>query len=57
MEIFNRIEFLPDTFVSYILRKQPLIIEATAIYSNKNNREFQIVIKHDLSIYKIFLKF
>ena len=61
MKIFNNIEFLPphkkirifvDTFVSYIFRKQPLIIEATAIYSNKNNREFQNVIKHDLSIYK-----
>ncbi len=63
MKIFNRIEFLPphkkirifvDTFVSYILRKQPLIIEATVIYSNKNNREFQNIIKHDLSIYKDF---
>jgi hypothetical protein len=63
MKIFNHIEFLPphkkirifvDTFVSYILRKQPLIIEATVIYSNKNNREFQNVIKHDLSIYKDF---
>jgi hypothetical protein len=63
MKIFDHIEFLPphkkirifvDTFVSYILRKQPLIIEATVIFSNKNNREFQHVIKHDLSIYKDF---
>ncbi len=63
MKIFDLIEFLPphkkirifvDIFVSYILRKQPLIIGATVIYSNKNNREFQNVIKHDLSIYKDF---
>ena len=63
MKIFNRIEFLPphkkiriflDTFVSYILRKQPLIIGATVIYSNKNNKEFQNVINHDLSIYQDF---
>jgi hypothetical protein len=63
MKIFDCIEFLSphkkirifvDTFVLYLLRKQPLIIEATIIYSNKNNKEFQNVIKHDLSIYKDF---
>jgi hypothetical protein len=63
MKIFDNIEFLPphkkirifvDTFVSYTLRKQPLIIGATVIYSNKNNREFQSVMKHDLSIYQDF---
>lgn len=61
MKIFDHIEFLPphkkiriflDTFVSYILRKQPLIIGATVNYSNKNNQEFRNVINHDLSIYK-----
>lgn len=61
MKIFDRIEFLPphkkiriflDTFVSFILRKQPLIIEAAVIYSDKNNKEFRNVINHDLSIYK-----
>jgi hypothetical protein len=63
MKIFNHIEFLPphkkihifvDTLVSYVLRKQPLIIEATVIYSNKNNRKFQNEITHDLSIYQDF---
>jgi hypothetical protein len=63
MKIFERIEFLSphkkirifvDTFVSYLLRKQPLTIETTINYSNKNNKEFQNVIKHDLSIYKDF---
>jgi hypothetical protein len=63
MKIFDHIEFLPphkkirifvDTFVSYTLRKQPLIFEAKVIYSSKNNREFQNVIKHDLSIYQDF---
>jgi hypothetical protein len=63
MKIFDNIEFLPphkkilifvDTFVSYTLRKQPLIIGATVIYSNKNNREFQSIMKHDLSIYQDF---
>jgi hypothetical protein len=63
MKIFDCIEFLSphkkirifvDTFVSYLLRKQPLIIGATINYSNKNNKEFQNVIKHDLSIYKDF---
>jgi hypothetical protein len=61
MKIFDHIEFLLphkkiriflDTFVSYILGKQPLIIEATVIYSNKSNKEFRRVINHDLSIYK-----
>jgi hypothetical protein len=63
MKIFDRIEFLPphkkirifvDTFVSYLMRKQPLIIGATISYSDKNNREFQNVIRHDLSIYHDF---
>lgn len=63
MRIFECIEFLSphkkirifvDTFASYLLRKQPLIIGATVIYSNKNNREFQNLINHDLSIYQDF---
>jgi hypothetical protein len=61
MKIFNRIEFLSphkkvrifvDTFASYLIGKQPLIIGATVNYSNKNNNEFQNVINHDLSIYQ-----
>ena len=61
MKIFYRIEFLSphkkirifvDTFESYLLRKQPLVIGATVIYSNKNNKEFQNLINHDLSIYQ-----
>jgi hypothetical protein len=63
MRIFECIEFLSphkkirifaDTFASYLLRKQPLIIGATVIYSNKNNKEFQNLINHDLSIYQDF---
>ena len=63
MKIFDRIEFLPphkririflDAFVSYVLRKQPLIIGATIIYSNRDNKEFRDVINHDLSIYQDF---
>jgi hypothetical protein len=61
MKIFDRIEFLSphkkirifvDTFASYLFRKQPLIIGATVIYSNRNNKGFQNVISHDLSIYQ-----
>jgi hypothetical protein len=47
----KKIRIFVDTFPSYLLRKQPLIIGATVIYSNKNNQEFQNVINHDLSIY------
>jgi hypothetical protein len=63
MRIFECIEFLSphkkirifvDTFASYLLRKQPLIIGASVIYSNKNNKEFQNLINHDLSIYQDF---
>jgi hypothetical protein len=63
MRIFDSIEFLPpykkirifvDAFASYLLRKQPLVIGVTIKYSNKNNKEFQNVIKHDLSIYQDF---
>jgi hypothetical protein len=63
MKIFDHIEFLSphkkirifvDTYVSYLIRKQPLIIGATVIYLNKNNKEFQNVINHDLSIYQDF---
>jgi hypothetical protein len=64
MKVFDCIEFFSphkkirifvDTFVSYLRRKQPLKIEATVIYSNKNNRKFQNVINHDLLIYQDFL--
>jgi hypothetical protein len=63
MRIFECIEFLSphkkirifvDTFALYLLRKQPLIIGATIKYSNENNKEFQTVIKHALSIYGDF---
>jgi len=61
MSIFKRLEFLPpgkriqifvDTFLSYLRRRQPLVVNATVTYSNKNKQKFQDVIKHDLSIYK-----
>jgi hypothetical protein len=63
MKIFDQIEFFSphkkirifvDTFTSYLFRKQPLFIKVTISYSNKNNKEFQNVIKHDLSIYNDF---
>ena len=63
MRIFECIEFLSphkkirifvDTFALYLLRKQPFIIGATIKYSNENNKEFQTVIKHALSIYGDF---
>jgi hypothetical protein len=63
LRIFEGIEFLSphkkirifvDTFASYLLRKQPLKIGATIIYSNKNNKEFQNVMNHDLAIYQDF---
>jgi hypothetical protein len=61
MRIFRSLEFLPpgkririfvDTLVSYLNRKQPLILNIIISSSNKNKRKFQEVIKHDLSIYK-----
>jgi hypothetical protein len=63
MKIFDRIEFLPpykkirifvDTFVSYMIRRQPLVITTMIRYSDKENRKIQEVIKHDLSIYQDF---
>jgi hypothetical protein len=63
MKIFDRIEFLPphkkirifvDTFVSYIIRRQPLVITTTIRYSDKENRKIQDLVKHDLSIYQDF---
>lgn len=61
MKIFKSLEFLPpsksirifvDTFLSYLNRKQPLILNAVISYSNKDGQKFQEAIKHDLSIYK-----
>lgn len=40
--------------VCVLFHSQPLIIEATVIYSDKNNKEFRDVINHDLSIYEDF---
>jgi hypothetical protein len=63
MKIFDRIEFLPpykkirifvDTFVSYMIRRQPLVITTMIRYSDKENRKIQEIIKHDLSIYQDF---
>jgi len=63
MKIFDRIEFLPphkkirifvDTFVSYMIRRQPLVITTMIRYSDKENRKIQEVIRHDLSIYQDF---
>lgn len=61
MSIFKSLEFLPpgkririfvDTFLSYLNRRQPLILNVIISYSNKNKQKFREVIKHDLSIYK-----
>lgn len=61
LNIFNSLEFLPpgkririfvDTFLSYLNRKQPLILNTIISYSNKNKQKFREVIKHDLSIYE-----
>lgn len=63
MKIFDCIEFLPphkkirifvDTFVSYISRRQPLVLTTAIRYSDKENRKIQDFIKHDLSIYQGF---
>ena len=61
MSIFKCLEFLPpgkrirvfvDTFLSYLNRKQPLVVNTTISYSNKSKQKIQEIIKHDLSIYK-----
>lgn len=61
MKLFRSLEFLPpgkririfvDSFLSYVNRKQPLIVNTNISYSNKNKQKFREVIKHDLSIYK-----
>jgi len=61
ISIFKSLEFLPpgkricifvDSFLSYLYRKQPLIVNTIISYSNKNKQKFREVIKHDLSIYK-----
>jgi hypothetical protein len=61
MRIFRSLEFLlpgkririfVDTLVSYLNRKQPLILNIIISSSNKNKRKFQEVIKHNLSIYR-----
>jgi hypothetical protein len=61
MEIFRSLKFLPpgkkirifiDTFFSYLIRKQPLAVGTTILYSNKYKQRFRDLIKHDISIYK-----
>jgi len=61
MKIFRSLKFLPpgkkihifiDTFFSYIIRRQPLTVEATILYSDKGKHRFRDLIKHDLSIYE-----
>lgn len=61
MRIFRSLEFLlpgkririfVDTLVSYLNRKQPLILNIIISSSNKNKRKFQEVIKHNLLIYR-----
>lgn len=61
MNIFNCLEFMPagkrfqifiDSFHSYITNKQPLVVEATIVYSNKRGRQCKEIIKHNLSIFK-----
>ena len=61
MKIFKSLKFLPpgkkirifiDTFFSYLIRGQPLTIETTIVYSNKDNQRYQDLINHDISIYK-----
>jgi hypothetical protein len=61
LSIFKCLEFLPpgkkirifvDTFLGYLIRKQPLILNTTIIYTSKDKQKFREVIKHDLSIYK-----
>ena len=46
------ISYAFKNLVCVLLHSQPLFIEATVIYSDKNNKEFRDVINHDLSIYE-----
>ncbi|MDG6905699.1 MAG: hypothetical protein JRN20_07945 [Nitrososphaerota archaeon] len=61
LNLFKGIEFLPpgkkirafiDSFPSYVVRKQPMMIRTTITYSGKNRRKFVESIRHNLSIYK-----
>jgi hypothetical protein len=61
LSVFKCLEFLPpgkkirifvDTFLGYLIRKQPLILNTTIIYTSKDKQKFREAIKHDLSIYK-----
>ncbi|MDG6999939.1 MAG: hypothetical protein JRN15_12585 [Nitrososphaerota archaeon] len=61
LNLFKSIEFLPpgkkirafiDSFPSYVIRKQPMMVQTTITYSGKNRRKFVESIKHNLLIYK-----
>ncbi len=61
LNLFKCIEFLPpgrkirafiDRFPSYVVRKQPMLVQTTITYFGKNRRKFVESIRHNLSIYE-----
>ncbi len=61
LKVFQALEFLPpakkirvfvDSLESYIARGEPLVVQATIGYRDKENKSYSNMIKHDISAYE-----
>jgi hypothetical protein len=60
MALFRAVEFLPpgkqflqlvDPLSAYFTRREPLRLQATVTYSDRDGRQFEDVMAHDLQVY------
>lgn len=61
LKVFQVLEFLPpakkirvfvDSLESYVARGEPLIVQATIVYRDQENKSYSNRIKHDISAYE-----
>lgn len=61
LKLFQALEFIPpakkirvfvDSLESYIARGEPLVVQATIVYRDQENKSYTSRVKHDVSVYK-----